>query len=101
MATWVAGPGIQDFRLRGLAMEPPGRFANLWYTMENAMTSHRPAHKPQTNIWRSNRNMVRAGIGLAVVFAAVFAIGLAIGYTSVYRNVAIAVLGADTQSPGL
>jgi len=78
-------------------MELPGGLANLWYTMEKAMTSHRPA---RIRRFGAKRNKIGAGIGLAVLFAAVFAIGMTIGYTSVYRNVAIAVLG-DTHSPRL
>ena len=93
MATLAAGPGIQDFRLRGLAAELPGRLANLLYTMENAMISHRPAPKSQTKVRGSKRSMIGAGIGLAVLLGAMFAVGMAIGSTSIYRNIAIAVLG--------
>jgi hypothetical protein len=69
--------------------------------MEKAMTSHRPAHKRQTSIrgLNSNRGTIRASIGLAVVLIAVFAVGMTIGYQSVYRNIAVAVLATDAQSP--
>jgi hypothetical protein len=101
MATLAAEPAIQDFRRPGPATELPGRLANLLYTMEKAMTSHRPAHQPQTKVRGSNRNMIRAGIGLAVLFVAVFAIGMTIGYQIVYRNVDVAAFAPDTKSPRL
>jgi glycerate kinase len=101
MATLAAGPGIQGFRLRGLAAELPVHLANLLYTMENAMTSHRPAHKRQTNIRRSSRSMIGAGVGLAALLVAVFAVGMTIGYQSVYRHADVAAVASDTKSPRL
>jgi hypothetical protein len=71
--------------------KPSGEF--MTHDGENAMISHRPAPKSQTKVRGSKRSMIGAGIGLAVLLGAMFTVGMAIGSTSIYRNIAIAVLG--------